>query len=565
MGISLCFNEKLTEHSLRIAWFAVEYPLYAFSVLQSLNLVPVNAKPPFTALIPFTASSPIQLPESWPDATLLSLASIAWTVVSSPFALAYIKDQVGKFIFTRIYLIARHFLVKPDRPDRLSLQSAKDNVNIIPESTVPDNVVDRKASHRPHGLDSVMDTVRTLFPALFWLWDKVLQTQRSPLTVELSPDIEEELMYQSIMHYRNLLREDREVDAELRRPHSTLRVMAIRSAFSNYNLNPDHAMVDIFELAEDMMFRAPSDVSTATPEPLEPPPVNDNGATVRTQNIPVNSVEVETSSGRTEANPEGSQDNERTREVNSPVRNIDGAERTALDSDREDHSLGDEPSPRPAVALETVLWPDPSHAEPGPPWEDSVTHPVPPPPASEAANSPAPGSPAPGISRAASLPDANPRPVRRPTDIDEGSRPTREDLFYQQHPSRKPRPDGGPVYRVTLLSNHPAETLALIGASITESALLLPFDMLFLRWLAHNYVTYRWIDPHGSIVTPPLADEWPLGSWFGVPSLDGSGCLRLFGNWSISLGIQAMVNLALWSASTQFTLWLGSRYGWGKI
>ncbi|EXJ79267.1 hypothetical protein A1O3_08768 [Capronia epimyces CBS 606.96] len=551
-------------HSLRILWFAAEYPFYTFSVLQSLYLIPVDANPPLLALVPFTSSSPIQFPETDLNLSWLSLTSHALNVVSSPFVLGYIKDQIGKYIFSKVYLIVRYFLVKPDRPDRLSLQSAKDNMNIIPDGAIPGMAVDRRDDRHSSGLETVIDIARTLFPAVFWLWEKVLQTQRTPLTVELSPSIETELLNQSIMHYRDLLRQDREVDVELRRAPRTLRIMAIRAAFNDYNLDPDHAMMDIFELAEGMNFLALSDVSTATPEPLEPPPIIDGNARAQSENIAVNGGEIGTPSGLVEATSDQPPGIERSQSSNSSVRDHEGAENGALDSGTDSHARG-EPSSRPAVPLETLLPTVPPDAEMNQSHGGSNAGPELSIQGSQVPNSPRPFSPVPGIARAATLPNTGRRPVRRPTDLSEELRPTREDLFYQQHPSRKSRYDSGPLYRVTLLSNHPAETLALIGASIVESAMLLPFDMLFLRSLARSFLANGWGDMQASSAARPLADEWPLGSWFGVRSLDASRCFRFFGAWSMTLGIQALVNFVIWNASTRITLGLGSRFGWGKI
>ncbi|EXJ96062.1 hypothetical protein A1O1_01188 [Capronia coronata CBS 617.96] len=551
-------------HSLRIVWYAAEYPLHAFAVLQSLHLVPADATPPLSSLIPFTALSPIQLPKPWPEASLLSIASYAVKAASHPFVLAYILDQVAKHIFTRVYLVARQFMVKPDRPDRLSLQSAKDGLNISPDATIPDMGMDRQEDRGSWRIEGVTEIVRTLFPAVFWFWDKVLQTQRTPLTVELSPDIEEELMHRSIVHYRDLLRQDREVDVQFRRAPRTLRIMAIRSAFGDYNLDPDHAMVDIFELAEEMNFHVPSDASTATPEPLEPSPMMEDEAPLRSEDDPVNHAAAEGTSDPVEAVPEPSHHTDVPGAPPSLTDNHDGSANGALESGTENAVQG-EPSPRPAVPLETPRSPVPSNAGSNPPPSDHVTGPDIAIPESEAASSPAPSSPVLGISRAATLPNTIPRPVRRPTDIDEDDRPIREDFFYRRHESRKPRHVDEPMYRVTLLSNHPAETLAQIGASIVESTMLLPFEMLFLRSLARSFLMNRWADLQVSGPPRPLADVWPLGSWFGVRSLDGSQRLHFFVNLSMTLGIQALMNIAVWSASAHFTLWRGSRYGWGKI
>lgn len=109
-----------------------------------------------------------------------------------------------------------------------------------------------------------------------------MRSQRAPLAVELSPEIENELLQQSSVHYAELLRLNRGSHLN-RRGDRTLRLMALRSAFNDFNLDPDHSMVDIFELADEMNFPVPSRASTSTPEPQDLPSATEVGPSGQTR------------------------------------------------------------------------------------------------------------------------------------------------------------------------------------------------------------------------------------------------------------------------------------------
>ncbi|KAL2427321.1 hypothetical protein ABEF95_011685 [Exophiala dermatitidis] len=556
----------IRKHSLQLLWFATgEYPFYAFSVLQSLYLVPVNAAPPLLAFIPFTASSPIHLPDTLPDSPLPCWSLYLLNVASSPFVLCYIKDQIGRHVFKKAYQIIHHLLVKPDRPDRSSLPSARRKMSTVSERAIATVSSDRR--HQPpfSKFPSLLEIFGTFVPVIFWVWEKAFQSQRTPLTVELSPDIEEELTHRIIMHYRNLLRQDLAVDVELRRPPRMLRVLAIQSAFSDYNLDPDRA-VDV--LADELNFDIFSDVSTATPDPLDTAVIEDAAAVHSQTALPngahtglledsgATASQLQSAEGFQVTHAESSAEEERTESLAAGNR-----------ADRPPQGeVQGELSPQPTAALETLLGPESLEAGRHDLQGGSIPLPELSAPEPLAAPASRASSPVPGISRAVSLPNEPPRPVRRPTDVDEEDlRPLRDDSLYQEDPSRKPRHNDEPLYRVTLLSNHPAETFALFTASVMESAVLLPFEMLFLRSLAHNFLAHPWADTQISRTLPPLAEEWSPGSWLGGRGHGTTRGIRLFGSCGMVIGIQAFISLAIWDVGTHVTLRLGRQFGWGKI
>ncbi|KIW17471.1 hypothetical protein PV08_04665 [Exophiala spinifera] len=544
---------SLIVSSLRMLWFAAEYPLYAFSTLQSLYLIPAGAFPHPWSFVPFSNISPIQLPRPLPDGSLTSVVIYVTRLCAHPFTIAYVRDQIGKFIYTKLYILARHLVVKPDRPDRISLQSARANSSVFNDTTIPGLGADGKALSSHNEPSPFTETIKTLFPALFWLWEKILQTQSASLTVELTPDMQEELVQRSMMYYRDSIRRQRRDYGATRHSSRTLRVMAIRDAFADFGLDPDQAMVDIFELAEGLHVSARDDASTATPEPE---------ADILTSPM----VIVAEADGALHVQPARTADASQLESQHSPgdrspenLQEANGADATRTDIVE---GISEMPTlDERTVPLERLLLTAPSDRlaihvdEP----IDAQLFPSPPP------SSP-PSPPELGINRAQSLIATAPRPVRRETDIyNEQARPIRQDLFSRHHSLRAQEEDDG-VYRVTILSNHPAEAFALNVASAIEPLLLLPLDILFFRSMVRNFTTqptsYGLSLSTGSLLTRTL----PVVFNFGADEYNGSSAmLPILGNWVITLATQSIINFTIWKMTTHLILRLGRRFGWGKI
>ncbi|KIW83087.1 hypothetical protein Z517_02330 [Fonsecaea pedrosoi CBS 271.37] len=557
--------------SLQVLWFAFEYPFYAYSILQSLNLIPLHPAPSWTALVPFSGQSPVSMSPGVSDWSWRALIPSLVKIISSPFVLAFIRDLLGNYLFKKVYVLVRQMVAKPDRPDRISLQSAR-NLNLETASIeLEEAIFGESGGSSPR---SMRDTIQAIIPASLWFWVRIIQTQRVPLAVELSPNIERELLGRSAMHYRALYRQNRELD--LRRAPRTLRVMAIRSAFHDFNLDPDHSMIDIFELADDVSFRASSPASTSTPDPQDGPLL----------------TELETGLGTAHE----AQDNaEREIELGEGQFGDDQIVENANDEDLLDWSdphqeTGDSPYPlpssdspavdteglQPAVPLETLLEPglpdttnsgERQTASPVPATPDAGS-PIPPIPSSGSPlqRTPSPISPVPGISRAASLPHTTPRPVRRPTVIEQDA-PTMGDEMLQrrQSQSRDPGNTDESLYRVTILSNHPAEAFAHYTTSIIESIVLLPLDILFLRSLARGFLSHQSADQQRATTSSLLGDVWPPTSGMRVRDLSMMQRWQFWGNWALTIGMQGLVNFVIWGIGARITMRLGERFGWGNI
>ncbi len=460
-------------------------------------------------------------------------------------------------------MLVRHLVVKPDRPDRISLQSARVNSIVFNDTTIPGLGTDAKLKRSKTEPSTLSDTVKALFPALFWVWERILQTQSASLAVELTPDMEEELIQRSIMYYRDFIRRDRRDEGDPRHALRTLRIMAIRAAFADFGLDPDQAMVDIFEMAEGMDFPERDDASTATPEPEEGL-LNaqvSTDARHETDNQEESAVEAAEPLPPRDAGPEEDRPSEEAPEITGT---------SASGLILADNANPTEPLAQPAVALETLLEPIWSDREDDA-WIRAATPaaglPLPSSPRPISPTGSPPSPPEPGITRAPSLATTAPRPVRRETDIyDERTRPSRQDLFYRHHSSRDVRDEDDTVYRVTILSNHPAEAFALNVASIVEPILLLPLDILFLRSLVHDFLTQQSTYVVAASARSLLTNVFPPGLSFRAGAdLSRSASLQALGNWTITLAMQSLINFLLWKTSTHFILRLGRRFGWGKV
>ncbi|OCT45923.1 hypothetical protein CLCR_00420 [Cladophialophora carrionii] len=436
-------------------------------------------------MIPFTeVDAPAYDRARFPTRSWLSLATGLATHMRSPFVLAMIRDQVSNILFPKLYVWIRELLAKPNRPDAVSLQSASVRLHIA-----PGKITSANARRLALGEGRVKGLLDRWLSYLLWFSLSVLHTQRVPMAIELSPEMEAELMRRSTMHYHALVGQDREND--ITRAPRTLRVMAIRTAFHDFNLDPDSSMVDIFELADEMSVSGSSRASTSTPEPQELPPPEDVMAGASNVDQSAIEGEMEMPTGIAEAQDTfpatsdiaGGDDGDRASSSGSLERALTafidrrasthptatgavppaagrvsasganpdepdyismvwGADVAAIFEGDAEHgaTMAQEPAFRPAVPLETLLQPAPAHIEHRP--ETGPTSPAQP----SAAEQVAPQSPPPLGStpdNQGSNPPAN-QPTVPPTSVPgisrapslrgiAGMRPVRRPTVSDQH------------------------------------------------------------------------------------------------------------------------------------
>lgn len=656
-------------------WFAFEYPFYAYSVLQALYLLPTGFSPSLLPSVPFkNVFLPRIDPTEWSSQSWSSLVSFMLRDFSHPFVLALLRDRISNLVFPKLYVWIRELLVKPNRPDGVSLQSASANLNIVP-GEIMGGTVRRLAKTK----GTIKGLLGRWLSNVLWFSLTILHTQRVAMAIELSPEIEEALLIRSNVHYHALARQYRQ--RGIRRSSRTLRVESIRAAFHDFNLDPDSSMVDIFELADEMSLSASSLASTSTPDPRDLPtlgpqimpasPLDENeldnlvirrpdedratrSASPRvlsgdpSEGIDLAFPEVGvadpviaaaealliqaanlqaaiSSESHPQATSNGGQEASTSRPPSS-ARNTDILNTSAdaaevLDAELVNpspiltfsHGSGEdsalvpeetfeestpsvviqEQSFQPAVPLETLL----ESASPGAVLDLTDAH-------SSARDLPSPAGstdapqarsrrrsspptiarssperlsrlsparsdpPFGGISRAPRLPNATPlRPLRRPTVSDQHVPRFREEVGRRdRNLDYLSEPDTTVLqvdtYRVTILSNHAAEAFAYHATSLLESIILLPLDVMFTRSLAINFLagaTAQQVD------RPQIGDIWPPSLRVQIRELPVVQTMAFLGNFLVTIGIQGLINLGVWSLGTAVTLRLGERYGWGQI
>lgn len=431
-----------------------------------------------------------------------------------------------------IYIRMRHLVPKPDRADQISLLFGQNGDQIHLEASTTSSL-EKTTKDQNGGSQTLAESLRVLFPVFFKLWDRILQTRSASLPVDLSEDMEAELINRSSYYYSQLLRESRRLSPEDRPPRQMLRTQAIRSAFGDYSLDPDHGTLDVEWVDDVMSLDGNSNASTSTPDPQELFSAEDL---------------LEQPSDERLVNAEGRDDAEPVRDTAQPV----NTDEPAVTTD-------DAASVVAVGAIEPSSVPVTSAFEPTIPLETLLQGR---PPVTQQTLEPPPATPVPGILRAPSLPQVTPRPIRRPTDLGDDPRPTREELVRHR---RLLRNGDDSQYRVTTLSNHPADTLALSLASLITPILMLPLEMMFLRSLTQSFLVSRLNDSGSAGRDPALADVWPLPPRMSLKDIGALSSPRFWGNWFLSLGIQGVISLITWTASTHFTLHLSHQFGWGKF
>lgn len=350
---------------------------------------------------------------------------------------------------------------------------------------------------------SFYDQLMVAFPMCF----KVLGWLSFRLSSEMDSCDRNDIIQASKIHYGALLRENQSRPVRDRRPDQELRRMAIAQAFSEAQIDPRGSHLNIHQWADDIS--AADDVSTATPDPEDLFLHNDAGLD-------------------------------------------DGATRTLSPSATGAMSARNVFSP-PAVPLDTLL--EPTNL-----------------PEADRSSSSSPHTPVPGLSRAVSLTQpfsqqgAAPRPVRRPTELDEDISAIASSLRSAAVP-----PGGAPApkqdhvdqalttYRVTSLSTFPADTIAYYTSSFLTSIIMLPLDMYYTRRLATAFLESS--IANRARLQSIVSDIGPLRPTSSTLSMR---TLQLGEKVVFTFCLEALVRILVSAADTRFCLWLGRKWFlWG--
>lgn len=487
--------------------FAIEWPIRARGTLQGLGLLPFRSGMSWYHLLPMVSISPIyQLTTSPSTASSAHLRSLA-AFIFSPFVAAYVLEQIREGLESRIHTLLHRIIPRPSRPDRLSVDGKVEELeNFV--GCVPRLGFNLFPARDLDSASSFYDLLKSAFPAIFNALEWLKHSRRRS---RIDPSELSDLLQAARTRYGDLLRVNQCRPRREQLPDDELRRMAISQAFAEAQIDPRGSSVNIHQWADDILSN--DGVSTATPDPEDLFP--------RSETI---------------------LDNHATR----------------APSPSDDEGMPGHNPFAPAVPLETLLEPTALHEVTMPPLIS-------------------PPTPVQGISRAASLTqppnqqNIMPRPVRRPTELDGNSPATPSTMSLAPGYLTDPVPDRAPspifmdpdstseVYRVTVLSTLPADSLARLGSSFLTSVLMFPLEMYQTRRLANAFLeSATHTSPRLEAIARDVGPIRPTSSIFSM------GTFWLSQKVLLTFGIEAVLRGVGWGAGAQLSAWMGRQWFlWG--
>jgi hypothetical protein len=494
-----------------------------------------------------------------------------------PFFLALIREFSRMTLFSELRARIRDVVTKPSRHDKDLWRSPRRSLYVIPARIPVDN--DGRSTPRP----MTPRLVGEWFSNMLWRVLKIVHTERSHMTVSLSPDMETRLLQLTDFHLGLLLmnrglqlHEFNHLSAQVRRD---IHVAAVLAAFEDCNLYPGTFGDEINDLVEAMIGGDTASWDSESDRDTQELPIVQPITTDVDDIRPIEGGRVLDLNDAAENFPPAPistrADNGDSRAPGHPAPIA-----ATVESDQRASRLEDDDAFHPAVPLETLerlLEPSPVDSEPSPIFTPALPvqegpHAGSPPRSPEGPNdnsapepvivtsrSTATPSPIPGISRAASLAQVTPRPARRPTVTGSNLAPGRRDEVSRRN--RQDPETQGDTYRATILSNYAAESFVYHTAVLLESVILLPLDVMISRLLATALLA-----PGAGTGTITNALPFLGGVWSNNPrNLPHWPSLQIWGNSLLTIGMQGMINFGLWTLGTHISLRLGSKFGWGKF
>lgn len=451
------------------------------------------------------------------------IVQMTQTVLLHPFVLAYVQDRLGRLLFLRIHGVVHRLIPRPERPDEISIRHSRHAVYPEAGMTLLEHILSKLQESTNQDLIRLCENVLCV---VFNFWERNFQVRRGLMPVEMCSELKHSFFQRVAAYYSDLDRRNREPGTRVRLPDQTLRILALHNAMNDHNIEAVEVDLDTDLSLDDVASVSSMSGSTSTPDPRD--------------------LDIEMMA----------QEGEDATAVEDAVTGPASPTRGSNESRRDRIGVAGQEAPNIVQELDVILGePEP----PTPTWQTLLEE-------SGARNRgeeevwPRASTPVPGISRASSLAQAMPRPVRRPTDIEAGTMPRREEIVYRPRRSRTRRNRMDVAYRVTRLSNHGAEFLTRSVASLIKSILMLPVDVLFLRSLA-NWALASEASLGISVGMDARAAElWPLLDLSGLRSL------HFWNTWGLSLGLEALVTLGVWRTTTRIALDLGRELcGWGQF
>ena len=494
-------------------------------MLQTLSILPHTLIPPLWAFLPVDVDS------SWGPWPVLETSSIsgiiqkAQAVLLHPFVLAYIQDRLGRLLFLRIHRMVHRLVPRPERPDGVSILHSRRFVYPEAGMTLLQRIRSRAQETSKQDIIRLCEDVLCV---VFNFWERNFQVRRGLLPVEMCAQLKHTFFQRVAVYYSDMNRRNRDPRSRVRLPDQTLRILALQYTMSDHHI--DTVEVD---LATDLTMDDAASVSsvsgsTSTPDPHD--------------------LDIETTA----------QEVDDTAETVGAVLERASSTRESVEQGHMSPEVAGQDAPNTVQELDEILGePEP----PTPTWQTLVEE-------SGARNEMEEetwarvSTPIPGISRASSLAQAMPRPVRRPTEVEEGPMPVEEENIFRPRQSRggKGGRRVGVRYRLTRLSTHGAEFLTRSVASLVKSVLMLPMDILFFRSLT-NWALASEAGLGSKLgMTARAADLWPLLDFSGLKSM------HFWNAWALSLGLEALITLGVWRTTTRIALDLGIELcGWGQF
>lgn len=496
----------------------------AFSMLQSLLLIPYGAFPSLRSLMPFGESALIKIPSFPSPWSLSSFWQFAGGVLQCPIVTGYLLQSVRPLIASRIHYIIWRRLPKPDRPDALSLEISKQNG--VSEWTLPGagNKADEERAR------SRLSLAQELLYELKTARDYVLSWVAM---FNFSSKEEDDLEH---MHFA----------PSTRRTHSQQR---------RYNEDPSRAAMirrrrarrfSSDSLSENLRWGG---VSSDAPSPSYPLSVGGSELDALGQPPRVRASIVR-------------QEPDSHNEVTIQLEILETQSMQYTDDYDDDN---DDPTNR--GSLESIMTGRRQHLS----IELTNQHPQLSEPAQNRGTTGLAAEPLlPSESDATAITEPSMQSLQssRPdTDPDDDRRArlasVQESYINTSPVTRRRRIQ----HRVTVLSSQPVDSLAYHLAFVLADILLSPFEAVYLRCIARNFLS----SPGGLAMTPLAANMMDRSTnilspteWFGGGSLSNrlGYAAKLLTIW----GFETVVGIGVWSGSLWLTTFLGKRrFGWGRL
>ena len=542
-------SSSLSRTRLDFSIFTVgEWPLRIFSTLKSLHIVSMNADSSVFAM--FRLCGPLSLWFSSPPSTLGLASALKYglSCLVSPLVIAYLADVVSEPIQTALAASIRILVAKPDEPDLLSL----DAYYAVPTTSVPGIGIQVSAKRRFYGPKTILGCFEVSFPAIHRVLCRCFGL-RSELDFRLTPYNEDDLATASLQRYNAHLSSNMNRPPSRRVADNAIRHVAVQEILAEAGVNARDERINISDWARAMTIVLSPSNSTATPDPADLfgsdvnarlSEANDDAEAglVPWELIPSPPRSTPPASPPpivhdTSAGPE---------DMNQLPFVSNGSEHPGADlTEMQGESQIDAPVTPLQRLLEPVNW------DTGQPL-----HPIPP-----------SGTPQPGIERAPPLSRASLRPVRRPTEIDDGLDAISDRVNTMKYLKDMLDEPKDPVqHRVTALSNWPVDVLALHSSTLLTSMLMLPVDILITRMIARNYlINGADVGTHvmgGRLLSGAL---WPVSTIL-FPGITLSTGKTLAESTLVAFAMQGLVGSMVWSLSTRMAIYVGRHcYGWGRL